>query len=254
MYRPAENSISKLINKKQKQSFVSKYIKLFQTSNSDFKSLISCVKPMISNKKQQQIDYCDSNIEIVMSNQDYTIESKFQVTKIVHQKTTYSQINEDTDIDHGYASIPSSIQQSTTTSYSSLRSLKETHTHDIVTCTNSFKTEMENFLIDIQNGIEVYVRPSIVLNILSKEQCLDLYQNVEKLIPVTKFMLNIINSFDSNPSNFPNAESLKIVFASFKTYLCGMPNAVDLLGYLSCQNNNFILFLEVNNCFFSSLF
>jgi hypothetical protein len=58
-------------------------------------------------------------------------------------------------------------------------------------------------------------------------------------------MLNIINSFDLNPLNFPNVESLKIVFSSFKTYLAGLPEAIKLLEYLSCKNNNFVLFLQV---------
>jgi hypothetical protein len=59
-------------------------------------------------------------------------------------------------------------------------------------------------------------------------------------------MLSIINSFDSSSNSFLNVESLQIVFSSFKTYLSGLPNAVDFLGYLTSQNNEFILFLEVS--------
>lgn len=58
-------------------------------------------------------------------------------------------------------------------------------------------------------------------------------------------MLNIFNSTDL-VSQLPNTDSLKIVFASFKTYLNGLPNAVELLEYLSCHNTSFIVFLEVS--------
>lgn len=106
------------------------------------------------------------------------------------------------------------------------------------------KYKIEDFLYELQDAIQTYVRPCIVLKILSIQQCLDLYQNVEKLIPVSKFMLNIIGSLDQ--ISLPNAESVNIVFESYKTYLDGLPKAICLLSELTKNNKMFISFLNVS--------
>lgn len=114
-----------------------------------------------------------------------------QLTKIV-QKTSESVANfeqklDDDTIDYGYESIPTSIR-SEKTSCSSLSSLFSISTNanaaitsDFIQLTNDIKNEMSTFLADIQTGVEIYVRPSVIFNIISKEECLKLYQNVEKV-------------------------------------------------------------------------
>ena len=61
-------------------------------------------------------------------------------------------------------------------------SLSFNSSSDLISCTSNIKIEITSFLNNIQNGIDIYVRPSIVLNILSNQQCFDLFQNVEKVI------------------------------------------------------------------------
>ena len=62
------------------------------------------------------------------------------------------------------------------------------------------------FLSNMQHVIDTYVRPSAMLNVLSVEESLDLFQNIEKLVPVTRFVLNMVNSYEQNPSKLLNAE------------------------------------------------
>ena len=111
----------------------------------------------------------------------------------------------------------------------------------------TIKSNIESYLNDLQNAIQIYVRPCIVLEILSVHQSLDLYQNVEKLIPVTKFMLNVISTSCQNDKSpvLPNAESINIVFDSYITYLNGLPKAIHMLSELTRSNQKFISFLEV---------
>ena len=69
---------------------------------------------------------------------------------------------------------------------------------------SKFKSECDFFLGQIQSAIDLYVRPTFVLEILSIDECLELYQNIEKLIPVTKFMQSVLNSHES--ADLPNAD------------------------------------------------
>ena len=175
----------------QKQSLLSKYINLFHSNQIDFKSLISCVKPTsrINLKTISNSNKCDyyhntiDNLEQVMcANSDKT--NSIQITKIA-QKTSQSIANYDQKlldetIDHGYASIPTSVKSSVS-SLSSISITNHSNNNDLIQLSSNIKNEMSNFLLNIQNGIDVYVRPAIVLNIISKEECLQLYQNVEKV-------------------------------------------------------------------------
>lgn len=63
-----------------------------------------------------------------------------------------------------------------------------------------------------------------------------------KLIPVTKFLLNILESRSETRS-----ETIKIVFDSFITYLNGLPKAISLFSQLTCNHAKFISFLEVSS-------
>ena len=165
----------------------------------------------------------------------------------------------DTTADYGYHSIPrinsceinssESKQTScssllTTASSSCSSGFVDMKQDSLKSCTTLFKDELESFLVDIQCGIETYVRPSVVLKILSQSECLELFQNVEKLVPVARFLLNVINSCDVDANGCLNAESLNIVFSSFKTYMSGLSEAIEFLGYLSATNEDFILYLE----------
>ncbi|CAF1043896.1 unnamed protein product [Brachionus calyciflorus] len=104
-----------------------------------------------------------------------------------------------------------------------------------------FKEEINEFLSQIQQAIENYVRPSIMFKVLTIDESLILFQNVEKLIPVTKFLDNLINSIETN-SNYNT--SLKIVFDAFKVYLNGLPQAVNLLEDLTISNDKFVKFID----------
>jgi hypothetical protein len=93
----------------------------------------------------------------------------------------------DTDSDLGYYSNPNaSFEQKPTTrqsedDVSSLdgKSFDDMlHAHAVL---DGLRTTIGDFLISIESLIEVYVRPTIALDLLSKHEYLDLSQNVEKV-------------------------------------------------------------------------
>jgi len=173
-----------------------------------------------------------------------------------HNTPLHSQLQETTTVaeetvDHGYTSDPNCVTKQTSSSSLSTSSSKssgfcdtEVHEQDQVKddAINPFKAYLEAFIVNLQSGIEAYVRPSLVLNVLSQSECFVLYQNVEKLVPIAKFLLNIISQFES--LSLVNVDSLNIVFTAFKTYLGGLTDAMDLLGRLTSQNDSFMLFLD----------
>ena len=127
----------------------------------------------------------------------------------------------DETIDYGYYSIPttgssassrkhhaSSFSTSSSSgigksgSVTSLESAVATSIVDLA----STKHEIEQFLANMRLVIDTYVRPAAMLKILSAEQSLDLFQNIEKLIPISKFMLSIVNSYEQNPAKLPQAD------------------------------------------------
>jgi hypothetical protein len=199
LFRPDEVSIHKLAASKPKTSVFSKYmkskcLKLFQSSEhsdqvSDFKSLISCVKPIqpANDNQHTRVDqedhYHHHYIELAKCSDQSDQQAHLHSTNVITTKL-------DVSTDNGYASLPGSVQ-STKTSYSSLDSLSTLSAPnklasvlsapDMCSYTSSIKSDIQTFLIEIQNGIEVFVRPSIMLNIMSKQECLDLFQNVEKV-------------------------------------------------------------------------
>jgi hypothetical protein len=139
--------------------------------------------------------------------------------------------NDNETVDYGYFSIPRTetnknsvnTKSFTSCSYSSLDTAcsfesnkKEANlsAHEQEECDgylDDIRAQIEAFLGNMQSLIDSYVRPSVMFKVLSVQQALDLYQNVEKLIPVSKFMLNIVNSYQSNPNKLPNAELVKII-------------------------------------------
>lgn len=159
---------------------------------------------------------------------------------------------DDNESDHGYCSIPrTSVSSLPRTQCSASTSSSSGIVSDISQVEskqsageviNKFKSECDYFLNQLQQAVDVYVRPSMVSNILTINECFNLYQNIEKLVPVTRFMTNVL--FSSNQSCLPNADMLKIVFDSFKTYLLGLPNAINLLSELTSQNEQFVEFLD----------
>ena len=198
LFRPDNVSIDKLTASKPKTSVFSKYmkskcLKLFQSSEhsdqvSDFKSLISCMKPTQPVNENQhtrvdQEDHYHQYIELAKCSNQSDQQAHLHSTNVIIAKLDVSS-------DNGYASLPGSVQ-STKTSYSSLDSLSTLSVPsklasvlsapDVCSYTSSIKSDIQTFLVEIQNGIEIFVRPSIMLNIISKQQCLDLYQNVEKV-------------------------------------------------------------------------
>jgi hypothetical protein len=105
------------------------------------------------------------------------------------------------------SSLPSSVISSSSSSSLSLDELNQ-QAIDL----DSIKFEIENFLNNMQLVIDVYVRPSAMLKILSVEQSLLLFQNIEKLVPVTRFILNMVNSYEQNTDKLPNAELVSLIY------------------------------------------
>ncbi len=205
LYRPDEISLLKLNNKKRESKIsITTYMKkkcsknIFKLFESTEKTIFSCVKPLQTKKVENNTEV----FKFIKQERLKVIDS----TKPIPKKTCSISNFDETNVDHGYVSIPNSIQ-SATTSYSSLASLssilntliqsesgyKSSKTNsktslsfnsssDLISCTSNIKIEITSFLNNIQNGIDIYVRPSIVLNILSNQQCFDLFQNVEKVI------------------------------------------------------------------------
>jgi hypothetical protein len=143
----------------------------------------------------------------------------------------------DESIDYGYCSIPrtnsipntkslasdfgssSAASSSSSIAVDSIKPAAAVATtarrHHVVV---KFKSECDYFLAQIQQAIDVYVRPSIVLNILSISECLALYQNIEKLIPVTRFMQNVLcNSLEDCGDNLPNSDLVSDRFKDKKS-------------------------------------
>ena len=281
LYRPSQKTLSKIKQReasKLQAANLSPRKNLFNlftlaTNNlkNNIKTQISCLgskarmQKTIEAKREANEIYCEFNSIGAQSNA-HKMEQFESNVKL--------QDNYDNEtVDYGYFSIPrteTNTKSFTSCSYSSLETAfssgsskheqGESHLDDI-------KAQIESFLGNMQLLIDSYVRPSVMFKVLSVQQALDLYQNVEKLIPVTKFMLNIVNSHQSNPNKLPNAELVRInfleinlffvlifvfyvkltlVFDSFKTYLNGLPNAIELLGELSTHYDKFIMFLEVN--------
>ncbi len=149
-------------------------------------------------------------------------------------------------VDCGYHSMPRTNSIPNTKSLYSLSSLASSSDSHLSTANlesqfQQFKHETEHFLLQIQKAIEKFVRPSIVLNILSINECLSLYQNLEKLCAVTKFMQNFMqNQLESN------FDMLNVVFDAYKTYLNGLPKSLVILGDLLSTNEKFAAFTNVS--------
>ncbi len=212
--------------------------------------------------QRPELPYCRNN-SVKQSNNVFTkLFNKIKCRSIVCVKppvnTTISCDKNETAVvvteeivDQGYISDPSCVFKQTSSSSLSTSSSKssgfcETEVHDHEEITQDIKalfiSYLENFITNIQLGIEAYVRPSLVLNILTQSECFELYQNIEKLVVVAKFLLNIIDQYES--MSLVNVDSLNIVFTVFKTYLDGLCDAMGLLGHLTCQNDNFNIFVE----------
>ena len=143
--------------------------------------------------------------------------------------------------DLGYHSMPASSKHSSSTSLATTESGFNSEDGSISNA-SSFRAVLEQFIGDLQNGIEAYVRPTIALGILTERENFMLYQNVEKLVPVAKFLLNVIGQLENDAH--VSSDSIKIVFSAFRTYLGGLPAAVDFLGEVTNSNDGFVLFLE----------
>lgn len=212
--RPDQESLTKLLKtspQAQKTSKLSCLINLFK-KNKNCISIGLVKEPKEMNKKVQQ---------------DETINYCYQID------TQSTEIHKIELSDCGYYSIPTSSKTSTISSVADLE-----YSNPI-----NFKTEIESFLSQIQQAIDTYVRPCMMLNVLAIEESLVLFQNIEKLIPVTKFLDNIINSTDNGSGWY---SSLKIVFDAFKVYLTGISNAINLLEELTLSNKKFINFINVS--------
>jgi hypothetical protein len=155
---------------------------------------------------------------------------------IIHKElTAAAQAQDNESIDGGYYSIPrtnsipntKSLASDFGSSASSIGNSKASGESDdsaynpvtlqrTESVIQKFKSECEYFLDQIQQAVDVYVRPTFVLQILSIDECLNLYQNIEKLIPVTKFMQNILSSCESN--DLPNTDLVSNRLHN-KTYL-----------------------------------
>jgi hypothetical protein len=187
------------------------------------KSLISCFNRQISLKTKK-------SIALKTEGQKYETEEDVALT--------IGNNNDMNDtIDYGYYSIPTSggsltsqkdsfsISSSSSSSSSSeakhLKTKSFSSLSSVISSSSSLslnelnqqaidldsiKFEIENFLNNMQLVIDVYVRPSAMLKIISVEQSLFLFQNIEKLVPVTRFILNMVNSYEQNMNKLPNAE------------------------------------------------
>lgn len=240
---------------------------------SSIKSLISCFNRHLTNmsKKSTPITH---TIEQITSAADDSIDDGYYSIQTNGGSITSRNKNKFSTS----SSLSSDSETNMIKSYSSLSSVASSLTNDMSTLDlDSMKYEIENFLNNMQSVIDVYVRPLAIFKILDIEQSLTLFQNIEKLVPVTRFVLNMINSYEQNPTKLPNVElvykikkfeyhqsfnlfilivliislylKLKVVFESFKTYLLGLPKATSLLGELAVTSDLFMDFLEVNISF-----
>lgn len=213
--RPDEESLAKLIKKsfhhESKQNKFSSLISLFKKN-------MACISLGLV-KEPKEIN---KNIQV-----DETVNNCYEI------ETQSTEIHKIELSDCGYYSIPTSSKTSTVSSINDLESCNSLN----------FRPDIEDFLDQIQKAIDMYVRPCRMLNILEIEESLMLFQNIEKLIPITKFLDNIINSVENGSGWYT---SLKIVFDAFKVYLTGLPNAINLLEELTFTNKKFINFHEVS--------
>ena len=247
----SDNQITSFIKKKCTSSIkmvkekIDITTKTCKNQSRQIKSLISCIKPFGITKNNE--------VQKKVSVEEVIVKESFETVEVLT-----SDIGQEQTVDYGYYSIPransckshiSSTKQYTSLSSSSSKSSGFCEEETYIPCADavsSFKADLENFIREIQCGIETYVRPSVALNILSQQESFDLYQNVEKLIPVAKFLLNIIGQIDSSSGAF-NADSLNIILTAFKTYLSGLARSIEFLHHLTTENDEFILFLEKLN-------
>jgi hypothetical protein len=227
-------------------------------------SLLSCFKKIFGFKNKNVIISEKSEIESI-DNKTTNITKETNLTKLNNNNnnaqadniqlaqttTTNFMDNKSNDTeDYGYHSIP---QESQLDSQTSLVLSFDESIEAVSTAfynnneQTSIEESVELFINKLQSLIEVYIRPLIALNILNKHEYLVLFQNMEKLVPVTKYLLqNVIQNNDYNNS------SLKTVFETYETYLCGLPNAIKLLQNLLVYHEEFYLFLKV--CFSNNNF
>lgn len=221
IHRPSSSkAMSRSLHSKNNTSTdnrVSKFFKKF------YKSHMSCIKPHLSTtaipvqqSSQSVIDSCQKSVdEVSLDDVGY------------HSMPTNS-----------LASSKHSSTSSLATAESGFSSYDEGSTNSI----SSFKASLEQFIGDLQHGIQAYVRPTTALNILNERENFMLYQNVEKLVPVAKFLLNVISQLENDSVISP--ESITIILNAFKTYVSGLPAAVEFLGKLTNVNESFVLFME----------
>ena len=255
LYRPSEKTVRKIKQREESKlqaanlSPRKNLFNLFTLATNNLKNNIKTQISCLGSKARMQ-----KTIEAKRDELYYEFDSiSSSNNQRIVEEPFVSNMNCDNDnetVDYGYFSIPRTetnknsvnTKSLTSCSYSSLDTAcsfesnkKEAnlsaheqddgYLHDI-------RAQIEAFLGNMQSLIDSYVRPSVMFKVLSVQQALDLYQNVEKLIPVTKFMLNIVNSYQSNPNKLPNAELVKIIF------LC------IFIEFLTYRDLFFLLFLS----------
>jgi hypothetical protein len=114
-------------------------------------------------------------------------KSRLQSTYELNEK-----IKTDSDSDYGYFSIPHTDDSCLNEKFHTAKSNSDNEESISYTCVSNrddnaktvlsdVKSIITQFLIDIESLIEVYVRPTIALNLLNKQEYLNLYQNLEKV-------------------------------------------------------------------------
>ncbi len=211
LYRPDEKSLNKVLLNCSKKQNLKKQVKLISlvkrnisSQQKKIKCLMSCIT---SAHRQKNHDKCQKVNEI---NNHVTLSSFSEMKS-----------NNEESADYGYHSIPRTcFSSSSILSFNSPTILSTSSTECNIQITNQLASSVNSnvvkdinlaindFLQKIQCLIDVYVRPCMVFKILSTEQSFGLFQNVEKLIPVTRFLLNI---FSSSFDRLPNAESVCFV-------------------------------------------
>lgn len=220
IHRPSASKMSRSLHSKSSTSNDNKVSKFFKKF---YKSHMSCIKPQLSK----------TTIPVHHQSSESVVNS--------YQKS----VDEVSLEDAGYHSMPAnSLASSKHSSTSSLSTAESGFSSDegSINSVSSFKASLEQFISNLQHGIEAYVRPTMALNILSDSENFMLYQNVEKLVPIAKFLLNVISQLENDSAISP--ESIQIIFSAFKTYMSGLPAAVELLGKLTNVNESFVLFME----------
>ena len=223
-------------------------------------SLLSCFKKIFGFKSKKVIknDSIDNkttttNItketNLTKTNNSNVQVDNIQLAQITNNTCVFVTDNKTYDTeDYGYHSIPqeSQLDSQTSLDLSFDESIKAASTAFYNNNEqNNIEESVELFINKIQSLIEIYIRPLIALNILNKSEYLILFQNMEKLVPVTKYLLqNIIQNNDYTNS------SLKTVFETYETYLCGLPDAIKLLKDLLVYHEEFYLFLKVFKFFY----